>query len=255
MAFNQNDRFQGRSRAEHMSPAEAHAAGIDVGLRKYMLSVYNYMAGGVALTGAVAYLAANTPAILNLLYSVGADGRVGPSGLGYLVMFAPLAFILVMNFGLNKMSASTLQMVFWAFAATMGLSLSHIFLTYTGVSITRVFFISAASFAGLSLYGYTTKKDLSGFGSFLIMGLIGIIIASIVNIFLASSALQFVISVVGVLVFAGLTAYDTQKIKSIYSITDGAEVMAKKSIMGAVNLYLDFVNLFMMLLQLFGNRE
>nr|WP_082085604.1 Bax inhibitor-1/YccA family protein [Magnetospira sp. QH-2] len=238
-----------------MSPAEAHAAGIDVGLRKYMLGVYNYMAGGVALTGAVAYLGASTPAIRNLMFSVGADGRIGMNLMGWAVMLAPLAFILVMSFGVNKMRASTLQMVFWAFAAVMGLSMSHIFLTYTGVSVARVFFISAGSFAALSLFGYTTKKDLSGFGSFLYMGLFGIIIASVVNIFMDSSALHFVISVAGVLVFAGLTAYDTQKIKSIYSVTDSGEVMGKKQIMGAVNLYLDFVNLFMMLLHLFGNRD
>ncbi len=255
MARIPNDRSQTRARAERMTAAEARAAGIDVGLRKYMLGVYNYMAGGVALTGAVAWTSANTPAILNLLYSAGPDGRFGPTILGWVVMLSPLAFILVLNFGLHKMKASTLQMVFWAFAAVMGLSMAHIFLAFTGESIARVFFISASAFAGLSLFGYTTKKDLSGLGSFLIMGLVGVIIASIVNIFLASSMLQFVLSVAGVLVFAGLTAYDTQRIKSMYSELDTGEVATKKAVMGATSLYLDFINLFMLLLSLFGNRE
>lgn len=170
-------------------------------------------------------------------------------------MLAPLGFVLALSFGINKMSASTAQMVFWAFAAVMGVSLSTIFLTYTGSSIARVFFISAGAFAGLSLFGYTTKKDLTAMGSFLMMGLIGIILAMIVNIFLASSALQFTISVIGVLIFAGLTAYDTQRIKSSYYEGDGSETAAKKSLMGALSLYLNFINMFLMLLSLFGNRE
>jgi FtsH-binding integral membrane protein len=170
-------------------------------------------------------------------------------------MFSPLAFVLALSFGINKMQASTAQTVFWAFAAVMGLSLANIFLLYTGASITRVFFITAGTFAGMSLYGYTTKRDLTGMGSFLMMGLIGIIIASVVNMFLASSALHFVISVVGVLIFVGLTAYDTQKIKSMYLEADVAEVMSKKVIMGALTLYLDFINLFVMLLRLFGDRR
>ncbi len=256
MARIPNDRYQARARAERMTPAEAHAAGIDVGLRKYMLGVYNYMAGGVALTGAVAWIAASTPAIRDLLYTTNEFGQLaGHSIVGFIVMLSPLAFILALSFGIQKMSHSVLQVVFWSFAAVFGLSLSHIFLTYTDVSIARVFFISAASFAGLSLFGYTTKKNLSGLGSFLFMGLIGVVIASIVNIFLASSMLHFVISVIGVLVFAGLTAYDTQRIKSMYAVSDSGEIMGKKQIMGAVSLYLDFVNLFLMLLSLFGNRE
>ncbi len=228
---------------------------IDTGLREYMLRIYNYMASALTLTGIVAYFSANTPAIINTLYSLGPSGQVEPTGLAYLVMFSPLAFVLVLSFGINKMQASTAQAVFWAFAAIMGLSLANIFLLYTGASITRVFFITAGTFAGMSLFGYTTKRDLSGMGSFLMMGLIGIIIASVVNIFLASSALHFIISVIGVLVFVGLTAYDTQKIKSMYLEADASEVVAKKAIMGALTLYLDFINLFVMLLRLFGERR
>jgi FtsH-binding integral membrane protein len=228
---------------------------IDAGLREYMLRVYNYMASALTLTGIIAYFSANTPTIINTLYSAGPSGYLEPTGLAYLVMFSPLAFVLALSFGINKMQASTAQAVFWAFAAVMGLSLANIFLLYTGASITRVFFITAGTFAGMSLYGYTTKRDLTGMGSFLMMGLIGIIIASVVNMFLASSALHFVISVVGVLIFVGLTAYDTQKIKSMYLEADVVEVMSKKVIMGALTLYLDFINLFVMLLRLFGDRR
>jgi hypothetical protein len=228
---------------------------IDAGLREYMLRVYNYMASGLALTGIIAYFSANTPAIINMLYVAGPDGTVQATGLAYVAMFSPLAFVLVLSFGINKMQASTAQAVFWAFAAVMGLSLANIFLLYTGASITRVFFITAGTFAGMSLYGYTTKRDLTGMGSFLMMGLFGIIIASIVNMFMQSSAMHFVISVLGVLIFVGLTAYDTQKIKSVYLEADGAEVMTKKAIMGALTLYLDFINLFIMLLRLFGDRK
>jgi len=200
----------------------------------------------VLLTGIVAGAVASSPAAIEMIFG---------SGLSLVVMLAPFAFILALSFGINKMSAATAQAVFWAFAAVMGLSLSSIFLAYTGESVARVFFITAGAFAGLSLYGYTTKKDLSGFGSFLIMGLIGIVIASLVNIFLQSSAMQWMISVVGVLVFAGLTAYDTQRIKLMYSELDDSEVYGKKAIMGALSLYLDFINMFLMLLHLFGNRE
>ncbi len=162
---------------------------------------------------------------------------------------------MVLSFGINRMKASTAQLLFWLFAGVMGLSLSHIFLTFTGVSIARVFFITAATFAGMSLYGYTTKRDLSGLGSFLFMGLIGIILASIVNIFIGSSMMQFVISVIGVLVFVGLTAYDTQQIKEMYNELDGSEVAGKKAIMGALRLYLDFINMFLFLLRFMGSRE
>ena len=244
MAMGPNNQFE--LRTGRMTSAQADAAPIDAGLRKYMLQVYNYMASGVLLTGIVAGAVASSPAAIEMIFG---------SGLSLVVMLAPFAFILALSFGINKMSAATAQAVFWAFAAVMGLSLSSIFLAYTGESVARVFFITAGSFAGLSLYGYTTKKDLSGFGSFLIMGLIGIVIASLVNIFLQSSAMQWMISVVGVLVFAGLTAYDTQRIKLMYSELDDSEVYGKKAIMGALSLYLDFINMFLMLLHLFGNRE
>ena len=244
--FNRETVIQGRSAAD---------AQIDEGLRSYMLRVYNYMTIGLALTGLVAYLVSSTPALLQLFYAQNAVGQIQPTMLAYIAMFSPLAFILVLSFGIQRMSASTAQLVFWVFAAVMGLSMSHIFLTFTGASITRVFFITASTFAAMSLYGYTTKRDLSGLGSFLFMGLIGIILASIVNIFIGSTVMQFAISVIGVLVFVGLTAYDTQKIKEMYDELDGSEVAGKKAIMGALRLYLDFINLFMMLLHLFGNRD
>ena len=174
--------------------------------------------------------------------------------LAYIAMFSPLAFVLILSFGIQRMKAATAQLVFWLFSGVMGLSLTHIFLTYTGTSIVRVFFISASVFAAMSLYGYTTKRDLSGWGSFLFMGLIGIIVASIVNIFLASPMMHFVISAIGVLVFVGLTAYDTQGIKNTYDVSDSGEVTQKKAIYGALRLYLDFINLFLMLLHLFGRR-
>ena len=229
-----------------MTRAQAAAAEIDVGLRQYMLQVYNYMASGVALTGIVAYVVANTPALFGAIFG---------TPLMWVVMLAPLGFIIFLNVKIASMSFAKAQFVFWLFAAVMGMSLSMIFVVYTGESITRVFFITAGTFGAMSLYGYTTKKDLSGWGSFLFMGLIGIIIASLVNLFMQSSALQFAISVIGVLVFVGLTAYDTQKIKEIYLVSDSDEVQGKKAIMGAVALYLDFINLMMMLLRLFGTRR
>ena len=230
-------------------------AQIDEGLRSYMLRVYNYMTIGLVLTGLTAYVVSSTPALLQLFYAQNALGQIQPTMLAYVAMFSPLAFILVLSFGINRMRASTAQLVFWLFAGVMGLSMSHIFLTFTGTSITRVFFITATTFAAMSLYGYTTKRDLTGMGQFLMMGLIGIIIAMVVNLFLKSSGLSYIISIIGVLVFVGLTAYDTQKIKEMYSELDGSEVAGKKAIMGALRLYLDFINLFMMLLHLFGNRE
>ncbi|MHC8508169.1 MAG: Bax inhibitor-1/YccA family protein [Rhodospirillales bacterium] len=249
MAMDPNRRFSlgGAARAERMTGAQAHAAGTDAGLRAYMLRVYNYMSLGVALTGVVAYLTSTSPAMMNAIYG---------TPLQWVVMLAPLGFVLVLSFGVNRLSAGATQVLFWAFAAVMGLSISHIFMTYTGTSITRVFFITAAAFAGLSLFGYTTKRNLSAMGSFMMMGLIGIIIASVVNVFLASSALQFAISVIGVLVFAGLTAYDTQRIKSTYFAVQGNSQMAEKTaVMGALSLYLNFINMFMMLMHLFGNRD
>ena len=230
-----------------MTQAEAQAAEIDVGLRQYMLQVYNYMASGVALTGIVAYIVAATPALTQALF--------GNPIMPWVVMLAPIGLALYFGARIHAMSFSTAQMIFWIFAGLMGLSLATVFLVYTGESIARVFFITAGTFAAMSLYGYTTKRDLTKFGSFLMMGLIGIMIASIVNIFVGSSALQFAISVIGVLVFVGLTAYDTQKIKETYWEADDSETHGKKAIMGALNLYLDFINLFVMLLQLFGARR
>jgi hypothetical protein len=229
-----------------MTQAQLDAAQIDVGLRAHMLRVYNYMASGVALTGIVAYAVASSPDMMQVIFG---------TPLAWVVMLAPLAFVLVLSFGINRLSLFATQAIFWVFAAAMGLSLSTIFVVYTGESIARVFFITAASFGALSLYGYTTKRDLTAFGSFLIMGLFGIIIASLVNLFLQSSGLQFAISVIGVLVFAGLTAYDTQRIKSMYLETDAEETAGKKAIMGALALYLDFINLMIMLLHLLGNRR
>ena len=225
---------------------ERTSVAYDAGLRSYMLGIYNFMASGLALTGAVAYGVSMSPDLMSMIFG---------TPLAYVVMFAPLGFVLVLSFGINKLSASSAQMLFWLFAGVMGLSLASIFMVYTGASITRVFFITSGMFAGMSLYGYTTKRDLSGMGGFLMMGLIGLIIASIVNIFLGSSVLEMAISAIGVLIFVGLTAYDTQKLKSIYSAADGTEAMSKKTIMGALTLYLDFINLFLMLLRLFGDRR
>lgn len=239
-----------RYNTTYRAQTAAQTAEFDEGLRAYMLKVYNYMASGVALTGIVAMAFA-----MMLKGNLELQQTVYGSPLRWLLALAPLAFIMVMSFGVNKMRANTLQMVFWAFATVMGLSLASIFLVYTGESIARTFFITAASFGALSLYGYTTKKSLSGMGTFLFMGLIGLIIASIVNIFMASSMLQFIISVAGVLIFAGLTAYDTQRIKESYFMMATGEAVAKGAIMGAVSLYLDFVNLFMYLLSFLGNRE
>jgi FtsH-binding integral membrane protein len=227
---------------------------IDQGLRAYMLSVYNYMASGVALTGIVSWLIANT-SLNSLFFTVNARGMMEPNILTWGSMLVSIGMVFFLSMRLEKIQASTAQALFWAYAALNGVWLASIFSAYTGESIVRVFFISAASFAALSLYGYTTKRDLSAFGSFLMMGLFGIIIASVVNIFLGSSMLGFVISAVGVLVFAGLTAYDTQKIKDMYLEADSAATASKKAIMGALNLYLDFINLFLMLLRFFGDRR
>ena len=223
----------------------------DEGLRSYMLGIYNYMALALAFTGiaamGTAYFAASNPAVAQAIYA---------SPLRYVIMFAPLAFVLVLSFGIHKLSTAAAQLTFWAFAAVMGISMSWIFMVFTGSSIVQTFFVTAAAFGALSLYGYTTKRNLSGMGSFLVMGLFGIIIASIVNIFLGSSALHFAISVIGLLVFAGLTAWDTQRLKNQYDMIAGnAAAMSRATIMGALSLYLDFVNMFMFLLQFLGNRE
>ena len=231
----------------------AEAGYVDEGLRSYMLRVYNYMAIGLAVTGIAALGTAVLSVSNGQLTSIGYALYVSP--LKWVVMLSPLAFVFLLSARINSMSVTGAQLAFWGFAALMGVSLSSIFLVFTGESIVRVFFLSAATFGALSLYGYTTKKDLSGWGSFLFMGLIGVILASLVNLFLGSTALQFAISVIGVLVFAGLTAYDTQQIKEMYYVGDDGTVAGRKAIMGALRLYLDFINLFIMLLHLFGNRE
>jgi FtsH-binding integral membrane protein len=225
----------------------ARGEAFDAGLRSYMLSVYNYMACGVLLTGAVAMLFASS----GLAYQI----LAGPGILKYVIMFAPLLFVMVMSFGMNRLSTFALQGLYWAYAAVMGLSLSSVLLVYTGTSVAQTFFATAAAFAGLSLWGYTTKRDLSAFGTFLIMGVVGLLVASLINLFFQSSTLSMVISLIGVLLFAGLTAYDTQKIKSIYAHVAGTEMMGKSVVMGALNLYLDFINMFLFLLRFMGNRD
>ncbi|MEP6784338.1 MAG: Bax inhibitor-1/YccA family protein [Sphingomonadales bacterium] len=225
--------------------AGASADVRDAGLRSYMLSVYNYMASGVLLTGIVAMLFAQS----------GYAAQVLNTPLRWVIMLAPLGFVMVLSFGINKLSTSAAQGLYWAFAVVMGLSLSSIFLVYTGTSIATTFFATAAAFAGLSLYGYTTKRDLSAFGTFLIMGVVGLIVAMVINIFVQSTALQLAISFIGVLLFAGLTAYDTQKIKSMYYYVAGSDMMGKSVIMGALTLYLDFINMFTFLLQFMGDRR
>jgi FtsH-binding integral membrane protein len=226
--------------------AQSQSTVIDQGLREYMMKVYNYMTSGLAISGLVAWGFSKSPALMGAIYG---------TGLQWIVMLAPLGFIFFLGARLQKMSLSAAQMTFWAFSAVMGISLSYIFVVYTGMSIARVFFITCGTFAGMSIYGYTTKRDLTKLGSFLIMGLIGIIIASIVNIFMQSSAMHFVISAIGVLVFVGLTAYDTQRIKSTYYQVAGTNFAQKAAIMGALTLYLDFINLFVMLMQFFGQRR
>ncbi len=225
--------------------AAAGVAARDEGLRRHMLAIYNYMASGVLLSGIIAMLFAQSGMAIQVL----------GSPLGWLVQLAPLGFVLAMSFGLNRMQTSTLQILFWAFAATMGLSLSAIFLVYTGGSIAVAFFSTAAAFAGLSLYGYTTGRDLSGMGTFLLMGLIGLLVASLLNIWLKSPGLYWATSVIGVLIFAGLTAYDTQKLKEQYHYVAGTDFAGKAVVMGALNLYLDFINMFLYLLRFLGDRR
>ena len=244
--------------------ARAGRAEIDQGLRDYMLGVYNNMVVGLAVTGLVA-LGVNMLAITaDPTMAVAHMGRISLTSFGvalygsplkYVVMLAPLAFVLFFSFRINQMSASSARILFFAFAAAMGLSLSSIMLVYTGASVARAFFITAAAFGGLSLYGYTTKRDLSAMGSFMVMGLIGLIIASVVNLFMQSTAFQFGLSILSVLIFSGLTAWDTQAIKEMYYAGDGYEVATKKSVNGALMLYLDFINIFMALLQLTGSRN
>jgi FtsH-binding integral membrane protein len=239
MSYDSNNRWS----------ASAHTAipqiGIDAGLRQYMLRVYNYMAGGLAITGVIAYFAAAS----------GLYEQIARTPLVYVIMFAPLLVVFLFAARIQSMSLGAAQATFWGFAALMGLSLSYIFLVYTGASIAQVFFITAATFLAMSLYGYTTKADLAKFGSFLMMGVFGIIIAMVVNIFMQSPAVQFAISVLGVVIFTGLTAWDTQRIKEVYLEGDSDVVAGKKAIQGALALYLDFLNIFLFMLQLMGNRR
>lgn len=219
----------------------------DDGLRSYMLSVYNYMAVGLGITGFVAYVVASSPALFNMIFG---------TPLQWVVMLAPLAMIFFVMPRMMDFSLQKAQTMFWIFAALMGLSLASVFMVFTGESITRVFFITASVFGAMSFYGYTTKRDLTSMGAFMVMGLIGIILASLVNLFLQSSAMQFAISILAVIIFVGLTAYDTQRIKNIYyQVAGTGELAAKVAIYGALSLYMDFINLFLQLLQLFGDRK
>jgi hypothetical protein len=232
------------------------AGVIDAGLRGYMLRVYNYMLIGLVLTGASAWVVANVPAVGALFYQVNEmTGRVGLTGLGWIALLAPLGLVMLMSFGMQRMSLGAAQAVFWGYATLVGVSLAPVLLVYTGSSVAQTFFITSATFGAMSLYGYTTKSSLAGWGSFLFMGLIGVVIASLVNIFFQSSMVSFVISVIGVLVFTGLTAYDTQWIKESYSAYDDGSVAGRKAIFGALKLYLDFINLFLMLLRLLGGNR
>lgn len=245
--------------------AAGTAATFDAGLRAYMLSVYNYMAGGVALTGIVAYAINQMAVTTDATQAVSRMGNklltpfgqmIYGSPLAFVLMLAPLAFVFFLSFRVYKMSVGAAQLSFWLFSAVMGASMSTILLRYTGQSVVQVFFVTAAAFGALSIFGYVTKRDLSGMGSFLIMGVVGLILAGIVNIFLHSGPLQFAISALGLLIFSGLTAYDTQQIKdNYYAVAHDSAVMAKSAIMGALNLYLDFINMFQSLLSLVGNRD
>ncbi|MGH6990058.1 MAG: Bax inhibitor-1/YccA family protein [Stellaceae bacterium] len=239
MSYDQGSRWTTHSTVPHVE--------IDAGLRSYMLRVYNYMAGGLALTGIVAYFAASSGIYAELVQ----QHRM----LFWIVLIAPLALVMLLSFRINKMSLGAAQTTYWGYAALVGLSIAGIFFVYTGASIATTFFICAAMFAAMSLWGYTTKRDLTKMGSFLFMGVIGIVVAMLVNMFLHSAALQFAISAIGVVVFTGLTAWDTQRIKEMYWEGDGAVVAGKKSIMGALALYLDFLNLFLFMLQFMGVRR
>ncbi len=244
-----NDTSRNAQRMGSVPRAGGDVAGrvsYDEGLRKHMLSIYNYMTSGILLTAIVALLA----------FTSGTAAAIFTGGiLRWIVALSPLAIVFAMSFGANRFSAGTLQVMFWAFAGLMGLSLSSVFLVYTGGSIATTFFATAAAFAGLSLYGYTTKRSLSGLGSFLIMGVIGLIVASVINLFLQSPAFYYAISFIGVLIFAGLTAYDTQRLKNEYEYLRGTEFAGKAVILGALSLYLDFINMFQFLLSFLGSRE
>lgn len=253
-----NPRDPAYRRTPQSLPTGAAADVTDAGLRAYMLRVYNYMLVGLALTGAVAWLTANTPfGTLFYTFAQTANGSVVPQPniLGLIAIFAPLGLVLLLSFRIAHMSFAAAQATFWAYAALVGVSLAMILLLYTGASIAMTFFVTAGSFGALSLWGYTTGRDLTGFGQFLFMGLIGLILAQLANMFFHSGTVAFVTSVVGVLVFAGFTAYDTQAIKGMYFASDDAQTAGKKAVMGALRLYLDFLNLFLYLLRFMGNRR
>ncbi|QZD94848.1 Bax inhibitor-1/YccA family protein [Qipengyuania gelatinilytica] len=257
--WNDTDRSQHATSVPRAGDAVARGTTFDAGLRQHMLSIYNMMASGVLLTGIVSLLFVNT-ALFDAAFTIVQTpyGRsLQVTGLGWVIKLAPLAFILVLSFGgIQRFSKTTLQAMFWGFAVLMGLSLSTIFAVYTGESVAAAFFSAAAAFAGLSLFGYTTKKNLSGWGSFLMMGLIGIIVAMLLNAFVfQSGAMGLVINILGVLIFAGFTAYDTQRLKEEYAYLRGTEFAGKAVVMGALSLYLDFINLFLFLLQFLGSRE
>lgn len=257
MALNPNNSYR-----TAQTYAGYDSAALDAGLRAYMLHVYNWMASGLVLTGLIAYAIFAVPPLHALFYSTAMDAAGNlvevPTILTYIAIFAPLAFVMVLSFGVNRLSTTAVQSLFWVFCATMGASLSSIFLRYTGTSIASVFFITAGMFAATSLYGYTTGRNLTSLGSFFFMGLIGIILAMLVNMFLHSPAIQFAISILGVFIFLGLTAYDTQRIKADYvqfGSSMGIAMAGKRAVYDALQLYLNFINLFMFLLQLFGQRN
>ncbi len=234
---------------------QTRAVSMDAGLRAYMLQIYNLMAIGLVLTGLTSWVVASVPALTMIFFGYNAQGHLQPNILGMIAIFAPLGFSLLFGFGLQSMKATTARGLFIAFSVVMGISLSTIFIAYTAESIARTFFVTAGTFLGVSLWGYTTKRDLTGFGNFMMMGLIGIVLASIVGIFFQSSALQFAISVLGVVIFTGLTAWDTQKLKEMYATSNSNEASAKLAVLGALNLYMDFINLFLFLLRFLGRRE
>ncbi len=230
--------------------------GFDEGLRNYMLKIYNFMAMGLVVTGIFAFSTLNFPPLAALMFNIGPNGEfIGTSGLGMLISFAPLGIAIYFFMGLGRMSVNTAQTLFWVYAAVMGMSLSYLGLVYTGQSLARTFFICASVFGAMSIYGYTTKTDLTSMGSFLIMGLIGIIVVSLVNIFLRSPAIDFATSFIGIAIFMGLTAWDTQKLKTIYYNSGGGEMGQKMAVLGAFTLYLDFINLFLYMLRFFGDRK
>lgn len=233
--------------------SQTQSANVDAGLRSYMQKVYNFMAGGLCITGLSAWLVANT-SLIKIFFTITPQG-VDLSGFGWLALIAPLIMVFAFGWVVNRGTAAQVQMLFWSYAAIMGISLTPVFLLYTQSSLVRVFLITAGSFGALSLYGYTTKRDLSGFGSFLYMGLFGLIIASIVNIFLKSSGFDWALSIIGIGIFSGLTAFDSQKIRTMYTSVDDNEILTKKALSGALELYLDFINLFLYLLRFLGDRR